>query len=176
MRARSRGCVKYFVRMGSEELVVNRAADGVHVGDELVTAQVEIIAGTPVYMVTIGSEVYRAVVRRDRESGKGCYTLWMGGYRFAVEALDERSKVIRELSGDSAKQSGPAPIAAPMPGLVVRVNVREGDVVQAGQGVVVMEAMKMENELRSPAAGKVKAVLVKAGMAVEKGTRLIELE
>jgi pyruvate carboxylase subunit B len=63
-----------------------------------------------------------------------------------------------------------------MPGLVVRVAVAVGDQVAAGQGLVVMEAMKMENELRSSAAGTVKAVHAAPGSAVEKGTVLVELE
>ena len=63
-----------------------------------------------------------------------------------------------------------------MPGLVVRVSVAVGDQVQAGQALVVMEAMKMENELRSAAAGTVRAVLAAPGTAVEKGAVLVELE
>jgi pyruvate carboxylase subunit B len=63
-----------------------------------------------------------------------------------------------------------------MPGLIVRVHVQSGDQVQAGQGLVVMEAMKMENELRVQAAGRVKTVLVTPGSVVEKGALLIELE
>jgi pyruvate carboxylase subunit B len=63
-----------------------------------------------------------------------------------------------------------------MPGLIVRVSVAVGDQVQAGQGLIVMEAMKMENELRVQTAGRVKAVLITPGTAVEKGTILIELE
>ena len=63
-----------------------------------------------------------------------------------------------------------------MPGLIVRINAAIGDVVGAGQGLVVMEAMKMENELRAQSAGKVKNILVTPGTAVEKGTLLIELE
>jgi len=83
---------------------------------------------------------------------------------------------IRELSGKNAGPTGPAPLIAPMPGLIVRVNAQPGDQVQAGQGLVVMEAMKMENELRAPAAGRVKAVLAGPGTAVEKGAVLVELE
>lgn len=168
--------MKYYVRIGHEELVVDIAADGVHFGDESLSAHVEDVSGTPVHMVTIGTEVHRVLVKRDRERGKGCYSLWVGGYRFDVEALDERSKIIRELSGDKNKITGPAPINAPMPGLIVRVNVQVGDEVQAGQGVVVMEAMKMENELRSSSAGRVKTILAQPGSAVEKGARLVELE
>jgi pyruvate carboxylase subunit B len=63
-----------------------------------------------------------------------------------------------------------------MPGLIVRVNVSPGDAVQAGQGLVVMEAMKMENELRAPAAGTVKTVMVEPGKAVEKGTVLVDFD
>jgi pyruvate carboxylase subunit B len=63
-----------------------------------------------------------------------------------------------------------------MPGLVVRVAVQRGDDVVAGQGLVVMEAMKMENELRAASSGKVKAVHVQPGTAVDKGALLIELE
>jgi pyruvate carboxylase subunit B len=62
-----------------------------------------------------------------------------------------------------------------MPGLVVRVHVQPGDRVEAGQGLVAMEAMKMENELRAPSAGSVVAVRVEAGAIVEKGAVLIEL-
>ena len=64
---------------------------------------------------------------------------------------------------------------APMPGLIVRVHVGEGDQVQAGQPLVVMEAMKMENELRAMAPGVVKRVAIKAGSAVEKGALLLEM-
>jgi pyruvate carboxylase subunit B len=62
-----------------------------------------------------------------------------------------------------------------MPGLVVRIHVAVGDAVVAGQGLVAMEAMKMENELKAAGAGTVRAILVEPGQAVEKGTVLVEL-
>lgn len=83
---------------------------------------------------------------------------------------------MRALSGASTKPAGPGHLAAPMPGLIVRVNVKEGELVRAGQGLVVMEAMKMENELRATSAGVVHRVLVSAGDAVEKGALLLEME
>jgi biotin carboxyl carrier protein len=166
--------MKYFVRLNGEEHEVVLDGEGVHVDGEDVAARVDDVEGTPVRMVTIGEEVHRVVVRRG--ASRGLYTLWLDGHRFDVEALDERSRAIRELSGHTAGPTGPAPLKAPMPGLIVRVNVQAGDMVQAGQGLVVMEAMKMENELRATAAGKVKAVVVSPGTAVEKGALLIELE
>ncbi len=166
--------MKYFVRINGEEHEVLLDGEGVHLDGEDVAAHVAPIDGTPVRMVTIGNEVHRVVVRPGATRGE--YTLWLDGHRFEVEALDERSKAIRELSGAGAGPTGPAPLKAPMPGLIVRVNVQVGDQVQAGQGIVVMEAMKMENELKASAAGKVKSILATPGTAVEKGALLVELE
>ena len=75
----------------------------------------------------------------------------------------------------AAGASGPAPLLAPMPGLVVRLLVAVGDAVEAGQPLAVMEAMKMENELRAPAAGTVTALPVAPGAAVEKGAVVVAL-
>jgi pyruvate carboxylase subunit B len=111
-----------------------------------------------------------------RGATRGRYTLSIDGRRYQVEALDERTHAIRQLSAKTAAPAGPAPLVAPMPGLVVRVNVAVGDQVQAGQGLVVMEAMKMENELRASSAATVKAVRVAPGTAVERGATLVELE
>jgi acetyl/propionyl-CoA carboxylase alpha subunit len=165
--------MKYFVKLGGEEHEVLLDAAGVHIDGEDIAAHVVPIDGTPVQMVTIGDAVHRVVVRPG--SRRGLYTLWLDGYRFEVDALDERTRAIRELSGAVAGPVGPAPIVAPMPGLIVRVNAQAGDHVHAGQGLVVMEAMKMENELRAQAAGRVKSVLVAPGSVVEKGALLIEL-
>jgi len=166
--------MRYFVRIGDEEHEVLLDADGVHIDGADVAAQVTAIDGTPVRMVTIGDEVHRVVIRPG--ASRGVYTLWLDGHRFDVEALDERTRAIRERAGISAGPSGPAPLLAPMPGLIVRVNAEVGDAVQAGQGLVVMEAMKMENELRATAAATVKAVIAQPGTAVEKGALLLELE
>ena len=166
--------MKYVVRVGDEEVEVTLDAGIAAVGDLTAAASVTELEGTPVRMVTIGDEVHRVVARRGPTRGR--YTLWLDGFRYEVEALDERTRAIRELSGATAGPSGPAPLIAPMPGMIVRVSVQAGDSVQAGQGLVVMEAMKMENELRASADGIVKHVLAQPGMAVEKGAILLELE
>jgi len=166
--------MKYFVRIGDIEHEVEIEGERVTCDGAEATGKVVDIEKTPIRMVTIGNEVHRVVARRGAQ--RGAYTLWLDGFRFEVEALDERARTIRELSGNTAAPSGPAPLLAPMPGLIVRVNVAVGDVVQAGQGLVVMEAMKMENELRAVSAGSVKRVAVAPGTAVEKGALLLELE
>ena len=128
----------------------------------------------PVRTLRIGDRVVRVVVHSNE--GRGRYALDIDGHRYHVEALGERARAIQELAARSAPPAGPAPVIAPMPGLIVRVNVAEGDTVVAGQGVLVMEAMKMENELRASSAATVKSVRVTPGTAVEKGTVLIELQ
>ena len=165
--------MKYVVELNGERREVELDGSTVEFDGEKLTAHLEDVPGTPVRLVTIGNEVHRVVARRG--ATRGSYSLWVDGWRFEGEALDERTRAIREITAASAGAAGPAPVVAPMPGLIVRVTVEVGDTVQAGQGVVVMEAMKMENELRASVSGTVKAVHVAPGTAVEKGALLIEL-
>jgi pyruvate carboxylase subunit B len=167
--------VRYVVQSNDERKTVSVDGDRIqYENDPPVHAELSDIEGSPVRMVKIGTQVYRVVVKRRQ--GRAEYTLWVDGYRFETEALDERTRAIRDLSAARAGPTGPAPILAPMPGLIVRVSVKAGDSVAAGQGVVVMEAMKMENELRATGAGTVRSVEVAPGMAVEKGALLVALE
>lgn len=165
--------MKYIVAVGGNRVEVSLDEQGVRVGDAMVSAHLADVEGTPVQLVTIGDTVHRVVVQRG--DTRGAYALWIDGWRFQVDAVDERTRAIRDLSAASAVAAGPAPLKAPMPGLVVRVLASEGLEVQAGQPLVVMEAMKMENELRAPSAGRVSVVRVKVGDAVEKGAVLVEL-
>ena len=160
--------MRYIVDMNGSRDELEVDGESVTIGGHTVLARVDEVEGTPVRLVTIGSQVHRVIVRRG--SSRGAYTLWVDGFRFEGEALDERTRAIRDITAESSKSTGPAALVAPMPGLIVRVNVA------AGQGLVVMEAMKMENELRAPAAGKVKTVLVEPGKAVEKGAVLVDFE
>jgi biotin carboxyl carrier protein len=166
--------VKYIVEIAGSRHTVEIEPGGVRVDGEAVDAHLAEVPHTPMCVLTLGDGVHAVRVRR-RES-RGSYALWMDGYRFEAEALDERTRTIRDLDISKNVQSGPAPLIAPMPGLVVRVLVNEGDVVESGQGLVVVEAMKMENELRAATAARVKTVHARPGAPVEKGTLLIEME
>jgi biotin carboxyl carrier protein len=166
--------MKYFVDVNGTRTEVSLDGEGVHTGSEVHDAHLSEVEGTPVWLLTEGDEVHRLVVKRG--DARGRYTIWMDGFRYDVEAVDERTRVIRDLTGTAAAAAGPAPLKAPMPGLIVRVNVSAGDEITAGQGLIVMEAMKMENELRATSAGKVKRIVVASGQAVEKGALLVEIE
>jgi biotin carboxyl carrier protein len=92
-----------------------------------------------------------------------------------VQVATERERLRTQLKS-SAQGPRRTEIRAPMPALVVTVEVKEGEEVHEGQGLVILEAMKMENEIRSHAAGNVKEIRVKAGKAVEKDELMILLE
>jgi len=101
------------------------------------------------------------------------------GYRVALGARVLEVEIAEAAAGAAAPRraaGGPARIQAPMPGKLVRVLVSAGEDVGAGQGLVVMEAMKMENEIRAPRAGRVKEAPVREGQAVETGALLVLLE
>ena len=165
--------MKYVVDVAGRMVEIELDGDVVRVDGAAVHARLAELPGTPIVLLTVESEVHRVAVARGETRGK--YSLSVDGRRYAVEALDERTRAIRELSEATAAPAGPAPLIAPMPGLIVRVNVAPGDSVRAGQGLIVMEAMKMENELRASAAGVVKSVRATPGTAVERGTVLVEL-
>jgi acetyl/propionyl-CoA carboxylase alpha subunit len=107
--------------------------------------------------------------------GPESWDLHLSGRRIRAEAVDERTRAIREMTGAGSGPVGPRPIVAPMPGMVVRIEVSEGDTIRAGQGVVIVEAMKMENELTAEADAVVTKVMVAEGQAVEKDQLLVDL-
>jgi biotin carboxyl carrier protein len=99
-----------------------------------------------------------------------------GGYRVYLDARGVTVSLADAARGSAPprpRDAGPARITAPMPGRIVRVLVETGRAVAAGDGVVVVEAMKMENELRTPRAGRVVRVTVSEGQAVEAGALLM---
>ena len=96
----------------------------------------------------------------------GSYTVAVGGQEYQVELRDPR---VRRRSEPGGGHEGPQEILAPMPGKIVRLLVKEGDHVEAGQGLLVVEAMKMQNEIRSPKSGVIERVLAKEGQPVNAG-------
>ena len=93
-----------------------------------------------------------------------------------LEMLDERRKKMKDAQATHFSESGFVRILSPMPGKIVRVLVSESEKVTEGQGLVVVEAMKMENELKSPKNGVVKEVFAKAGDPVDSGALLVTIE
>jgi biotin carboxyl carrier protein len=108
------------------------------------------------------------------QSGNGTLDVHVDGYRIPVDRRTGLGRRARESGG--ARGAGQQRVTAPMPGKVIRVLVKPGDSVEARQGLVVVEAMKMENELRASRPGQVRDVLVTEGQSVEAGTALVVVE
>jgi biotin carboxyl carrier protein len=165
--------VKYIVTVAGRELEVDIDGDQVTVAGKRVPASLSSAPGTPVRQLLLDGRAESLAVEG---SGNGRWAILRGGECWETEVLDERARHIRSLTGGANQGRGPAALKAPMPGLVVRVQVEAGATVAVGAGVVVLEAMKMENELRAASAATVRTVRVKPGEAVEKGQVLVEFE
>jgi biotin carboxyl carrier protein len=109
-----------------------------------------------------------------QESAGTDFNIVVSGLRFPAQVRDPRS--LRSRRRADAGSEGVRKIVAPMPGKVVRILAQPGTPVEHGQGVIVIEAMKMQNELKSPKKGTVKKVTVREGAAVEAGQSLAEVE
>ena len=127
-------------------------------------------AGRDVLSIVIDGRAWE--VKRERVGGD--MHLMIAGERYAAEVRDPRSFRGRKAAG--AGLEGPKKLVSPMPGKVVRVLVSAGTEVEAGQGVIVVEAMKMQNEIKSPKKGIVKKLVAAAGTAVNAGDVLAIVE
>jgi|SRR5580658_5235813 biotin carboxyl carrier protein len=133
-----------------------------------------VLARSDVLSLRIGNIAYEIKSERvANDLHSNDLHLWVDSRRFAVEVHDPRSLRGRARTGDD---HGPRKITAPMPGKVVRLLVREGDTVEPGAGVAVVEAMKMQNEIKSPKKGTIRKILVNAGAAVNAGDVLAVVE
>ncbi len=165
--------MKYQVAIGDRMMEVDLTGSVPRIDGQEVDARLVAVPGTPLRHLIVDGASHLLVASRGEKRGE--WRLLLGGRPVNAEALDERTRAIRAMAGAVADESEKT-IVAPMPGLVVHVHVRPGDEIEAGQGVVIVEAMKMENELKAPAAGVVARVEVVSGQAVEKGAVLVILE
>ncbi|MGA7378664.1 MAG: biotin/lipoyl-containing protein [Candidatus Sulfotelmatobacter sp.] len=128
-----------------------------------------ILARPDVLSLRVGNLAYE--IKSERVAND--LHLWVGSTRFAAEVRDPRSLRGRARAADGR---GPKKIVAPMPGKVVRLLVKEGDQVELGAGVAVVEAMKMQNEIKSPKKGTVQKIMATEGAAVNAGDVLAIVE
>ncbi|HET8666808.1 MAG TPA: biotin/lipoyl-containing protein [Terriglobales bacterium] len=129
-----------------------------------------VLARRDVISLIIGGDCYEV----KREQTPTDLHIWVKSVRFPVEVRDPRS--LRSRRAAAAGVEGPAKLIAPMPGKVVRIIAHERDEIEAGHGVLVVEAMKMQNELKAPKKGVVSKLLVKEGAAVNAGDVLAIVE
>ena len=128
---------------------------------------------TTEFFVTAGGRATRVVAIQEDVSS---VRLLAGGRILSATVESERSKLLKQYARSTGTARRKTDVYAPMPALVVRVEVEVGQEVAAGQGLLVLEAMKMENEIRAHQAGRVKSIHVQQGKPVEKGELLVVLE
>lgn len=138
-------------------------------GNALDANAVEVAPNT--FSILLGGESHQI---RIAPRPNGSLTLYTGLAEYHAEVIDPRSW--RGRRHGALEAEGRQQVAAPMPGKVVRLLVKEGDMVEAGQGLLVVEAMKMQNEIRSPKSGKIEKFFVTEGQAVNAGEALLWVE
>jgi pyruvate carboxylase subunit B len=165
--------MRYFVTIAGREVEVDLTGATPVVDGTPVRAELATLPGTPVRSLLVDGRSHPFIAHAGERRGR--WEIAMGGSRLVADAVDERTRAIREMTGGADAETEKT-VAAPMPGLVVRVEVEVGQQVRAGQGLVIVEAMKMENELKAPADGVVARIEVQPGQTVDKGATLIVLE
>jgi len=149
------GADRYLVRLGSRTIEVDLLA-----------------AGNAVYSILVEGRSYEV----DIVPGEEGMTVLVRGEPYYVKIQDERTGRLRAATAKGRVQAGRRTVASPMPGKVVKHLVKVGDAVEAGQGVIVVEAMKMENELRAPGPGTVREIRAPEGAVVAGGAPLVIIE
>lgn len=165
--------MRYYVTVEGRVHEVDLAPGGVRVDGTPVVVDLAAVPGTPARHLLIDGVSHRLTAEHH---GADEWLVHTDGTALVVHIVDERTRAIRELTGAATTKAAARPLRAPMPGLVLRVQVEPDARVSAGEGLVIMEAMKMENELRAEADARIARIRVAPGQTVEKGEVLIEFE
>jgi len=164
--------VKYFARIGNNEYEVEITDSQILLEGEPVDVDI-VRSGIPeLYSVLFGGQSHEMLITSDRFN----YTVSIRSEQFQVQVQDERARRLNQARKMPALPDGELAITAPIPGLVVKVLINAGDAVEEGQPLVILEAMKMENEIRSTRAGVAKSILATPGQRVEQNAVLVVLE
>ena len=163
----------YHVTLDGREFIVEVSDGAVTLNGETLAAEVVPLGPLGSFGLGVGSSGRMFNAERGSD---GHWTIDVDGRSRRLRVIDDRRHAIEQMTIAAKGAQGPSPVRANMPGLVVSVGAEVGDRVKAGQGMVIVEAMKMENELRAQADGIVHRIHVKAGDTVEKDQVLIEFE
>ncbi len=165
--------MKYITVVNDQEFVIEIDQESrIRVNDVEYVIDFQPSAEDGVLSLLIENRSLEAVV----EERDNIWQVLMKGELYSVHVQDERAYRLAQARSSDVGSSGDATIRSPMPGLIVAVPVAEGDVVTKGDKVVILESMKMENELRAAGDGVVSRILVAKGDSVEKGQDLVIIE
>ena len=163
--------MKYFATVGDREFEIEIVDSQVLVDGEPVDVDLQQSGASGLFSALVNGDSYELFV----ENQGGAYAVTLRGEQIHVAVEDERSRRLSAGRRGPALPHGKLPVRAPIPGLVIKVLVAEGDTVAEDQPLVILEAMKMENEIRALRAGVVRKVEVAAGERVEQNALLLIL-
>ena len=130
------------------------------------------VSGQPVFSMIVNGKSYESYI----QEGDDEWLALLRGRLYSVKVEDEREKRLRAAAGGGVVEGGEFHLKSPMPGLVVSVPVSEGQTVKKGDVLLILESMKMQNELKSPRDGVVARIRVKAGESVEQKQTLLNVQ
>ncbi len=164
--------MKYVTMIGDRQFMIELLDDN-HVIVDGITYEVDFdsISDQPVYSMIVDGKSYEAYMYPSDEG----WQVLLQGRLYSAVVEDEREKRLRAAAGGMVADRGDFHLKAPMPGLVVSIPVEEGQEIQKGDVLVILESMKMQNELKSPRNGKVARLRVKVGDSVEQRQTLLSV-
>ena len=168
------GALKYYTEVGDREWEFTFEHRGEELlattGDRTYRLDLSMVGDGTAFSLLVDGRSYDLIV----ESADGGSMVLVGGEQVAVRVADERERTAQQVAG--ARDTGKGAVTSSMPGVVVSVLVGEGDEVEHGQTLLILEAMKMQNPIQAESAGVVARVHVREGDAVRNGAKLLDLE
>jgi biotin carboxyl carrier protein len=164
--------MKYITTVDTKEFTIE-IIDQSHITVDGVVYELDfsVVSGQPVFSLLLDGKSYEAYIYPDEEG----WEVLLQGDLFLVQVEDERERRLRAAFGGSPAQTGEFHLKAPMPGLVISIPVEEGQQIHKGQVLVILESMKMQNELKSPRDGRVARLRIKRGDSVERKQTLLSV-
>src|SRR5215475_4987334 len=165
--------MKYITTIENKQYLVEIIDEKhVSVDGKIYNIDFEAVSGQPVYSLIVDGQSHEAYVQQGDDN----WQVLLRGRLYPVVVEDEREKRLRAAAGGGVAETGEFHLKAPMPGLVVSIPVSEGQDVKKGQVLLILESMKMQNELKAPRDGKVSRIRVKAGESVEQKQALLSVQ
>ena len=164
--------MRYITTVEDKQFVVEIIDEKhVSVDGKVYEVDFESVSGQPVYSLIVDGRSHEGYVAQGDDN----WQVLLRGRLYPITVEDEREKRLRSAAGGGVAETGEYHLRAPMPGLVVAIPVAEGQPIQKGQVLIILESMKMQNELRSPRDGTVGRLRVRAGETVEQKQTLLSV-
>lgn len=164
--------MKYITTVNGKEFEIEIVDERhIRIGGRLLTVDFESVSGQPVFSLILDGKSFESFVYQGDED----WEVLLRGRQFQVRVEDEREKRLKAAAGGGVAEGGEFHLKAPMPGLVVAIPVSEGQEIKKGQVLLILESMKMQNELKAPRDGVIDRIRVKTGESVEQKQTMLSI-